>query len=237
MQRAKTLRQKKEEGNTLFKSSNWNGAYNTYTEALTIDPCNKRTNAKLYCNRAIAGAKVIVFLLCSCIKLTQQLFLMQLKKFRESVADCTAALDLDDGYVKALTRRARSFLELEEYDDAVRDAEKALKLERSEDNKRLLQQAKLELRKSKRKDYYKILGVGKTANEDEIKKAYRKRALVHHPGLNESFYHYFRYVYSFVLNSDRHANATEAERKEHEKKFKEVGEAYGVLSDAKKRQR
>ena len=36
---------------------------------------------------------------------------------------------------------------------------------------------------------------------------------------------------------DRHANATEAERKEHEKKFKEVGEAYGILSDAKKRQR
>ena len=43
-------------------------------------------------------------------------------------------------------------------------------------------QAKLELKKSKRKDYYKILGVGKNANEDEIKKAYRKRALVHHPG-------------------------------------------------------
>ena len=45
------------------------------------------------------------------------------------------------------------------------------------------QHAKLELKKSKRKDYYKILGVDKGANEDEIKKAYRKRALVHHPGL------------------------------------------------------
>ena len=37
--------------------------------------------------------------------------------------------------------------------------------------------------------------------------------------------------------SDRHANATEDEKKEHEKKFKEVGEAYGVLSDSKKRSR
>lgn len=38
------------------------------------------------------------------------------------------------------------------------------------------------LKKSKRKDYYKILGVNKNASTDEIKKAYRKRALVHHPG-------------------------------------------------------
>merc|ERR1712050_812609 len=76
---------------------------------------------------------------------------------------------------------------------------------------------KLELKKSKRKDYYKILGVEKNANDDEIKKAYRKRALVHHP--------------------DRHSGASEDEKKEHERKFKEVGEAYGVLSDTKKRSR
>jgi DnaJ family protein C protein 7 len=50
------------------------------------------------------------------------------------------------------------------------------------ENKRLLQEAKLALKKSKRKDYYKILGVDKDASPDDIKKAYRKRALVHHPG-------------------------------------------------------
>lgn len=50
------------------------------------------------------------------------------------------------------------------------------------ETKRLLQEAKLALKKSKRKDYYKILGVDKNASTDEIKKAYRKRALVHHPG-------------------------------------------------------
>lgn len=50
------------------------------------------------------------------------------------------------------------------------------------ETRRLLQEAKLALKKSKRKDYYKILGVDKNASTDEIKKAYRKRALVHHPG-------------------------------------------------------
>ena len=74
-------------------------------------------------------------------------------------------------------------MDLEMYDEAVRDYESANKMDRgNQEVRQLLQQAKLELKKSKRKDYYKILGVGKDANDDEIKKAYRKRALVHHPG-------------------------------------------------------
>jgi len=50
------------------------------------------------------------------------------------------------------------------------------------ETKRLLGKAKLLLRKSKRKDYYKILGIDKNASTEDIKKAYRKRALDHHPG-------------------------------------------------------
>jgi DnaJ family protein C protein 7 len=196
--KAKLLKQKKDEGNTVFKMSNWSAAYEIYTEALGIDPCNKFTNAKLYCNRAIVAAK--------------------LNKLKESVSDCSAALELDDGYLKAILRRAKSYMELEEFDQAVADYDKAHRLDRTNgEYRRLLQHSKLELKKSKRKDYYKILGVNKGANEEEIKKAYRKRALVHHP--------------------DRHAGATDDEKKEHEKKFKEVGEAYGVLSDTKKRTR
>ena len=74
-------------------------------------------------------------------------------------------------------------MELEQYDEAVHDFEHVNKLERGNPEYRAcLSNAKLELKKSKRKDYYKILGVEKNANDDEIKKAYRKRALVHHPG-------------------------------------------------------
>lgn len=48
---------------------------------------------------------------------------------------------------------------------------------------------------------------------------------------NVALYHYTLY---FI---DRHANASEGEKREQEKKFKEVGEAYGILSDPKKRSR
>jgi molecular chaperone DnaJ len=61
------------------------------------------------------------------------------------------------------------------------------------------------------KDYYEILGVGREASDDEIKKAYRKVALKYHP--------------------DRNPDSKE----EAEGKFKEASEAYSVLSDGDKR--
>jgi DnaJ family protein C protein 7 len=85
------------------------------------------------------------------------------------------------------------------------------------DAKTLLDEAKVALKRSKQKDYYKILGVEKNASEDEIRKAYKKKALVHHP--------------------DRHSNSSEADKKENEKKFKDLGEAYAVLSDRTKKMR
>jgi molecular chaperone DnaJ len=63
---------------------------------------------------------------------------------------------------------------------------------------------------SEKEDYYKILGVAKDANEDEIKKAFRKLARQHHPDLNPG-------------------------DKQSEERFKEVGEAYAVLVDSEKR--
>ena len=41
----------------------------------------------------------------------------------------------------------------------------------------------------------------------------------------------------YVFISDRHVSATEEEKQDHEKTFKEIGEAYGVLSDAKQKSR
>lgn len=67
-----------------------------------------------------------------------------------------------------------------------------------------------------KRDYYEVLGVAKGASDDEIKKAYRKLAMKFHP--------------------DRVSTLPDKEKKEAEDKFKELQEAYAVLSDAQKRQ-
>ena len=68
-----------------------------------------------------------------------------------------------------------------------------------------------------KRDYYEVLGVSKTATDQEIKAAYKKMAIKYHP--------------------DRQGDKSEAEKKEAEAKFKEAAEAYDVLHDPQKRQR
>ena len=163
----------------------------------------------------------------------------QLKRLEDSVKDCTSALELDEKYLKALLRRAKSYMDLDQFEEAVRDYEAAHRMDRgNNDIRQSLKQAKVRLMHSKKKDYYKILGVDRGANDDEIKKAYKKRALATHPGktllLFTSKCFFFQRCF---LSTDRHASATESQRREQENKFKEIGEAYDVLSDTKKRSR
>ncbi|CAD7078799.1 unnamed protein product [Hermetia illucens] len=195
--KSKALKDKKERGNTQFKAGKYREAHALYTEALNIDPFNKDINSKLYYNRALVNSK--------------------LGNLREAVADCSKVLEINDQYLKALLLRAKCYNDLEKYEECVKDYEAALKIQKTPDIKNSLRDAKFNLKKSKRKDYYKILGVSKNATDEEIKKAYRKKALVHHP--------------------DRHANSSDADKKAQELKFKEVGEAYAILSDSKKKLR
>ena len=61
------------------------------------------------------------------------------------------------------------------------------------------------------RDYYEVLGISKSASDNEIKKAYRKLAMKYHPDRNP-------------------------DDKEAEESFKQATEAYEVLSDSQKRQ-
>ena len=108
---------------------------------------------------------------------------MQLKAWAESIADCDEALKLDPSYTKARKTRAKALGESGNWEEAVREY-KAVLESNPEDTalRKELRNAEVELKKSKRKDYYKILGVDKNAGEADIKKAYRKMAIIHHPG-------------------------------------------------------
>ncbi|MDR1831264.1 MAG: molecular chaperone DnaJ [Fusobacteriaceae bacterium] len=66
-----------------------------------------------------------------------------------------------------------------------------------------------------KRDYYEVLGVEKNASADELKNAYKKLALQWHP--------------------DKFGSAEESKKKEAEEKFKEINEAYSVLSDPEKK--
>lgn len=79
---------------------------------------------------------------------------------------------------------------MENFDEAVKDYEAALKMDKSMDTKNALKDAKLQLKKSKRKDYYKILGITKGATEEEIKKAYRKRGELINNKISSTFLFY-----------------------------------------------
>ena len=81
-----------------------NSVFNRSSKALKIDSCNRVANAKLYFNRATTSYK--------------------LDKPEDVIDNCDKALELDPTYTKALLRRAKTFMEAEKFEDAVRDYEK-----------------------------------------------------------------------------------------------------------------
>jgi DnaJ family protein C protein 7 len=183
----------KQEGNAAFKSGRYQEAIDTYTQALAVDPSNKNTNSKILQNRALCHSR--------------------LKCWKEAIADCEKALELDPSYTKARKTRAKALGENGNWEEAVRDLKAIAEENPSEPGiAKEIRDAEMELKKSKRKDYYKILGIEKDATETQIKKAYRKLAIVHHPDKNPD-------------------DADAADR------FKEIQEAHETLSDPQKRER
>ena len=179
------LNRAKDEGNAAFKARKYREAIELYTKGLAIDPTNKNINSRLYQNRAQAHTN--------------------LKEYQKAIDDCTRAIETDPTYIKARKTRAKAYGGAGNWDEAVKEL-KAIAEEHPEEPgiQSEIRKAELELKKAQRKDYYKILGVDKDATETEIKKAYRKKAIQHHP--------------------DKTGNTDDAA-------FKEIVEAYETLSD------
>jgi DnaJ family protein C protein 3 len=139
----------------------------------------------------------------------------RMKKWSDAKQALEKAIELDPQNAEYFRELGHLRIELEEYEDAVRDFNKAKELlpegDRSIDED--IRRAEAALKQSKQKDYYKILGVGRRASSKEIKKAYREQALVWHP--------------------DKHLG--EEEKEKAEIKFQLVAEAYEILSDDEKR--
>ncbi|KAG7463757.1 hypothetical protein MATL_G00180030 [Megalops atlanticus] len=144
--------------------------------------------------------------ICHCLSQNQQA--------TEAITVCGEVLNSDPENVNVLKDRAEAFLQDEQYDEAIRDYEKAR--EHSENDRQIkegLERAQRLRKQSQKRDYYKILGVKRNAQKKEIIKAYRKLAQQWHP---DNF-----------QDPD--------EKKRAEKKFIDIAQAKEVLSDPEKR--
>ena len=185
----------KTQGNAAFEAGRHQDALNAYTQALEVDPKHILFNSTVLANRAAAN-------------------IMQ-RNYLKALEDCNRSLSLNPKYTKAYLRRGNVHMQLEDYEEAVHDYNRARELdENTPDISRLISDAQSKAKQKGKKDYYQILEVQRGASEADIKRAYRRLALIWHPD----------------KNSD-----TPERRTQSEKKFKDVNEAYAVLSDCEKR--
>lgn len=193
LNKARNLYHLKEAGNEAFNQQNYTEALKKYLKGVRVDPQNKNLGAKLHFNIASVRSKMSMP--------------------EEAIQSLTTALLLNPKYVKAYLKRAALYQETDEHNRAVQDLRQVVHLDPTGVHKLLLHDALDRQRHHSKKNYYQMLELPSTATEEEVKNAYKRLALLHHP--------------------DRHACLEEKQK--HEKVFKDVSEAYGVLKDSFKR--
>ncbi|KAD5961801.1 hypothetical protein E3N88_13274 [Mikania micrantha] len=167
-------------------------AVEDYKAALALDPDHVAHNVHLHLG------------LCK--------LLVKLGRGKDALNTCTEVLTIDEEHIEALVQRGEAKLLTEDWEGAVADIKAAAeKSPQDMSIRESLMKAEKALKLSQRKDWYKILGVSKTASISEIKRAYKKLALQWHPDKN-------------VDN-----------REEAENKFREIAAAYEILGDDDKR--
>uniref|UniRef100_A0A3P9N1J9 DnaJ homolog subfamily C member 3 n=1 Tax=Poecilia reticulata TaxID=8081 RepID=A0A3P9N1J9_POERE len=140
--------------------------------------------------------------------------LSQAQQGGRAVSACSEVLQSDPENVNVLKDRAEAYVQDEQYEEAIKDYETAAKhSENDHEIKEGLEKAQRLLKQSQRRDYYKILGVKRTAQKKEIIRAYRKLAQQWHP---DNF-------------------QDPEEKKKAEKKFIDIAQAKEVLTNPEMR--
>ncbi|KAI2634503.1 DnaJ domain-containing protein [Xylaria nigripes] len=131
---------------------------------------------------------------------------------------CPEALELDENSFYGLLHKAKILHDAEEFDASIATLKKASEIRPDKNSiiNPLMQKAQVALKRSKTKDYYKVLGVAHDADARQIKSAYRKMSKAHHP--------------------DK-AHKQGLSKEEAEKKMASINEAYEVLSNPELRER
>ncbi|KAJ2904648.1 hypothetical protein MKZ38_007484 [Zalerion maritima] len=131
---------------------------------------------------------------------------------------CPQALDLDENFTYGLLQKAKKQIEEDLFDAAINTLQKAQEASNEEKDTKIineaLHEAQMALKRSKNKDYYKIIGVSRDADDRQIKSAYRKLSKQHHPD-----------------KAHTHGLSKEAA----EKKMAEINQAYEYLSNPDER--
>lgn len=218
----------KSAGNEAFKSGRHTEAVEHYTAALSCNVESRSFTAVCFCNRSAAYKA--------------------LGQLSDAIADCSLAIALDQNYSKAISRRATLFEMLRDYGQAASDMHRYVniltkQMEEKTSGDRFtnlandIRQARMRLseleeksRKETSLDMYLVLGVVASCSASDIRKAYRKAALKHHPD---------KAGQSLTRNESKDERLWkeigEEVRKDTDKLFKMIGEAYAVLSDPAKR--
>ncbi|XP_076890047.1 uncharacterized protein LOC143541006 [Bidens hawaiensis] len=211
----------KNAGNAAFKGGKYKEAVKLYSNAIMQSIVTKSFTAICLCNRAAA--------------------LQALGEVTDAIADCNLAIALDGDYMKAISRRAKLHEKIRDYEHAAIDFKRLITLlEKKSERKyeddltvarRQLSSVNQNMKKGMTMDLYLILGLKGSESGSEIKKAYHKAALRHHPDKAGKFLARSE----SGLDGDAWKEIFANIHKDADKLFKIIGEAYAVLSDKNKR--
>ncbi|PPD67831.1 hypothetical protein GOBAR_DD35289 [Gossypium barbadense] len=220
-------------GNEAVCSGRYTEAVEHYSLALSSNVESRPFAAICFCNRAAAH--------------------QALGQIADAIADCSLAMALNENYTKAVSRRATLHEMIRDYGQASSDLQRLISIlekqcdktshqsgtkDKSTGNLKELRQAQRRLssmqEEAKREiplNLYLILGVKPSDSTSDVKKAYRKAALRHHPDK----------AGQFLARSETGDEGqlwkeiAEEIHKGADRLFKMIGEAYAVLSDTEKR--